>query len=378
MSRRVGVVISTEFDGGAEEYTLRLYAGLSSSAGADGVLLGRMIGWSELGFASIDIGLGPKWSFSQVVRAVGNARRERRAALAAIRAEHRRLPFDVFHLQFKREQILLSKPLSMLAPVVWTEHGQLPRGRGRGVVRMAYRMASRSVTRIICVSEGTADDVRRTCGATARVTVIENAVDERRFRPPATATERRAAQAELGITTGGMVIGVVARLHPDKRVDRALLAAGPGLTVVIAGDGPDKQRLERLAQGRPATFLGWVEEPSAVYRAADAAVMCFSSRGEGFPTVLIEAAASGCALVGFRGDVINAEIEQAGGLLIDAGTQLGDTDLLETLEQRQRAAREWAADHAIGPWLERHHAVLEEAAACQARRGRFRGGRRRG
>ncbi len=61
----------------------------------------------------------------------------------------------------------------------------------------------------------------------------------------------------------------VGRLDRAKRVDLLLeaAAAGDGLEVVVAGDGPDKDRLERIAQelgldGR-VKFAGSVETPSS-------------------------------------------------------------------------------------------------------------------
>lgn len=64
----------------------------------------------------------------------------------------------------------------------------------------------------------------------------------------------------------GDFIFTVNRLAPEKRVDLLLEAAAaePGLRVVIAGDGPDRARLERLARDRGlngrAEFVGRVSD----------------------------------------------------------------------------------------------------------------------
>lgn len=360
MTLHVGVVASTEHDGGAEQHTRRLYRGLADAHAVEGHLLGTMSGWSELGLPATDVGLGVKWTFAALGHALRSAPFERRRALRSIRAIHARTPFDVFHLQFKREQILLTRKLAKLAPVVWVEHGRLPRGARGRVVRLAYRWASRGVATVICVSSDTAADVHDVCGDRLRTVVIENAVDQDRFFPPSTADERAAARRELGLDPDGLVVGVVTRVHPHKRIHRAIEMMTPNsdYTLVVAGDGPDRARLESLAAGRPVSFLGWIEEPAIVHRAADAALMTFSSRGEGFPIAMVEAAASGCALVGFRGDALNAEIEQAGGLIVEEGESLDETDLFETLETRRHAASTWAGDHTFGPWVRRHFHVF--------------------
>lgn len=356
MSLRVGVVVSSEYDGGAEEYVRRLYRGLADAGSVRGHLLGHVAGWEGLGLESTETGLGPKWTFRRPGRVLRTAWRDHRSALATIEAEHRREPFDAFHLMFKREQLLLTRALSRLAPVVWTEHGHLPRGPGRGLVRFAYRLASRSVARLVCVSAATEADVRRTCGEAVHTVVIENAVDDQQFRP-GDDEERAAIRRELGLPADVLIAVTVSRLHPHKRVERAI-AAAEGVPLVVVGDGPERARLESMAApGGAVTFVGWLDDPAPVFRAADVGIMCIAPR-EGFPIVVMEAAASGCAVVGFDGDVNNSEIVAAGGLLLGEGERLVDTDIATTLAGRQRTARAWASDHGYGPWVERHREVF--------------------
>jgi len=81
----------------------------------------------------------------------------------------------------------------------------------------------------------------------------------------------------------------------------ALLARQPDLTYLIAGDGPDRSRLEGLARS-PAldghvVFTGRIDEAekAAHYRLAD--VYAMPSRGEGFGIVLLEAMACGVPVI---------------------------------------------------------------------------------
>ena len=52
------------------------------------------------------------------------------------------------------------------------------------------------------------------------------------------------------------------RLDRAKRIDLLLEAAArePGFRVVVAGDGPDRERLERLAPNGRVEFAGRVDE----------------------------------------------------------------------------------------------------------------------
>ena len=91
---------------------------------------------------------------------------------------------------------------------------------------------------------------------------------------------------------GGRVL-VVGRLIRDKGVDVALeAAAGLQAPVTIAGDGPERARLEAqtLKLGLDARFEGNVgrERLDRLYREA-ACVVLASRRGEGLPNVLLEA-----------------------------------------------------------------------------------------
>jgi glycosyltransferase involved in cell wall biosynthesis len=68
--------------------------------------------------------------------------------------------------------------------------------------------------------------------------------------------------------------------------------------VVVAGDGELRAELERDARsmlGERAHFVGWVNDLPALYGALD--VVALTSRLEGTPVALIEAAASGTPVV---------------------------------------------------------------------------------
>lgn len=91
------------------------------------------------------------------------------------------------------------------------------------------------------------------------------------------------------------------RLHRAKAIDVLLRAVAriPGLWVWIAGEGPERDNLERLALelgiAERARFLGWREDRAALYRCAD--VLVYPSREEPFGNVVVEAWSCGAPIV---------------------------------------------------------------------------------
>jgi phosphatidylinositol alpha-1,6-mannosyltransferase len=179
----------------------------------------------------------------------------------------------------------------------------------------------------------------------ARVRVIRLGADPGRFRPD-------GAALDLG---PGRWLLTVARLVPHKGVDTALAALaqlGPGARDVryaIAGEGPDRPRLERLAAelgvAERVRFLGAVSEADlpALYRAAT--IYLGLSReegpqGEGFGLALAEAAASGRPVVAARsGGVADAVLEGASAILVPPADPAAAARAIETLlAQPDRAA----------------------------------------
>lgn len=87
-----------------------------------------------------------------------------------------------------------------------------------------------------------------------------------------------------------------ARLVPGKGVDRAITkAARSGARLVVVGDGPERARLEALAQQLDARvqFVGQLPREEALAWIAAADRLVHLSEAEGAPTVIREARALG-------------------------------------------------------------------------------------
>ena len=101
-----------------------------------------------------------------------------------------------------------------------------------------------------------------------------------------------------------------------------LVSEIPNLVYLVAGDGDDRERLERKADAlgleSVVRFLGFVEEEVKpdIYRLADAFLM--PGRGEGFGIVYLEALASGLPVLGSKLDGSSeALLEGELGVLVD-------------------------------------------------------------
>ena len=109
----------------------------------------------------------------------------------------------------------------------------------------------------------------------------------------------------MGARHGDLVILSMARLAPDKGLEYLIEAAtilprtGRRIRIVIAGDGPERDRLEQLAGRLGVTdrvvFLGFREDVGDLLAASDLVVL--PSLREGLSIALLEAMAAGKPIV---------------------------------------------------------------------------------
>jgi glycosyltransferase involved in cell wall biosynthesis len=184
--------------------------------------------------------------------------------------------------------------------------------------RMLYRLPAH----VVALSDSTAHTLQRLYSVDSRrLTVIPNAVDERRCRLASDA-ERTAARAELAVPDRpALVVAYVGALVPEKGVDDLLHAMPPRACVLVAGDGPDRDLLAASAHrlGVDCRFLGRMTDPRVAYAAADVLVLP-SRGGDTQPAALLEAALVGTPLVATDvGAVSDIVINGVTGVLIEPG-----------------------------------------------------------
>ena len=230
-------------------------------------------------------------------------------------------------------------PLGLAAPAVGlpyavvlhgaevTVPGRLPVGR-QALAAVLARSAL-----AVCAGGYPAAEARRAAGGRMPAVVeIPPGVDTGRFTV-LDAGGRAAARRAAGIAEDALVVLSVSRLVPRKGMDVLVRAVGalagefPGLSLVVAGDGRDRRRLESMAGrlGAPVRFLGRVPDDrlAGLYGAADVFAMACRNRWggleqEGFGIVFLEAAAAGVPQVAGRsGGAHEAVADGETGVVVD-------------------------------------------------------------
>ena len=150
---------------------------------------------------------------------------------------------------------------------------------GTAPLRAVDRSAARRVDHFVSISRYVAERVGRAYGRESAVVYPPVAP-----KPAPSGARREGFLLSLG------------RLVPYKRVDLAIAAAESlGLPLIVAGDGPDRPRLEALA-GPRTRFLGAVSEAEAGRLLATCAAFVFCA-DEDFGIAPLEANAHGAPVV---------------------------------------------------------------------------------
>jgi glycosyltransferase involved in cell wall biosynthesis len=168
---------------------------------------------------------------------------------------------------------------------------------------------------------------------------------------------------------------VVARLAPDKGADVVIDAFGiadiDGSRLLIAGDGPARAELERLAKplGGRVSFLGRLDEAGVSDLLGRARVVVVASqpgrRREGSSLTTVEAAAHGRPVVGSDDPAI-VELARTLGCVVTVPAQRASALAAELttllLDDRAAASLSWHANDAV----QRKHSIAAVTEATQA------------
>lgn len=214
---------------------------------------------------------------------------------------------------------LLAHGSEMLVPL----YGDLPAWR---------RQDFADATGVLANSRATADLAVKLLGIRSRPFVLNLPVGPRPSSPALTARVAELRK-DLGVRDGLVVLSV-GRLVARKGVDLVLRSVAtlraeyPGLTYIVAGDGPERASLDALVTslgiGDCVRRLGQVDEVTkwALYEVCDLFVMPNRLMGgrdwEGFGLVFVEAAlCERPAIGGCSGGVPDAIEQEVTGLLVD-------------------------------------------------------------
>ena len=187
------------------------------------------------------------------------------------------------------------------------------------VLRRARDASLRRATRIVCPSASLRELALSWGVPSEKVAVLPNPVSA-----PDGLADREELRRRHGIE--GPTLVFAGRLTRQKSLDVGLeaLALSDGITLLIAGDGPDRDDLERraseLALDSRARFLGAHPRETVfeLLRAADAALL--TSSWENFPHMAVEALAVGTPVLATEtGGVGELVTDGENGLLVPPG-----------------------------------------------------------
>jgi glycosyltransferase involved in cell wall biosynthesis len=158
--------------------------------------------------------------------------------------------------------------------------------------------AAHKASAVITVCQALKDRLVELGAPASKITVLRNGVDLEIFH----VKDRDALRSKLGV--GGLVLASVGLLIERKGHHLVIeaLAQVPDATLLLAGSGPDRQKLEELATRLGVKdrvrFLGSVDQNALceVYNCADISILA-SSR-EGWANVLLESMACGTPVLG--------------------------------------------------------------------------------
>ena len=295
------------------------------------------------------------------------------SSIAQIRAFIRKNAIDVLHTHgYKTDLIGLIASLGTGCKAVATPHGW---GASPGPKVRLYeamdRLAFVFFDAVTPLSRELYAGLRRVPGLRGRLHLIPNGVDLSDLQCEGSIPQPLRGWRQSGTT----VIGYVGRLDAGKRLD-TLIYAFHSLQLArkrlcIVGDGPERERLVRLAtalgESAHVEFFGFREDRVALMRGFDLFVL--PSAHEGLPRCLMEAMGLGIAVVasnipGCRDLVCDDSV----GLLFAPGDVASLTGLMKRLADdpslraqlganaRDRIRKEWSAEM----MAQRHLALYEQ------------------
>lgn len=198
--------------------------------------------------------------------------------------------------------------------------------------------------RVVCNSRAAAQRLLELGVAPRKLVVIPNAL------PPGCFDSAKPA---LPMNGKKLRVGLVARMNEKVKNHPALLRAAavllrefPDTEFVLAGDGPLRPELEKLAAdlgiGRNVLFLGERGDIPSVLASLDISVL--TSTSESLPNAILEAMAAGLPVVSTRvGGSSELVREGETGFLVEPGNDRQLVEALRTLMTNQPLRRQFGA-----------------------------------
>jgi glycosyltransferase involved in cell wall biosynthesis len=279
-----------------------------------------------------------------------------RAWVAVLRAVHRLRP-QIFHgmqsHSFSGQYALASALVTRVPRALVTCH--LPTPAPNSLQDRLAATLRRGVDVQIVPGAWAKAELARTGQLARRCVVVPNGIDKPVLVP------RDIARSMLGLKPDAVVVGCLMRLEPEKRADLVVGLARtlPGVTAVVFGDGPERERLALQAAESDVLLTGFRPDAATLISALD--VFVHPCPVDNQPLAVLEAMASGIpVVVANEGGAADMVEDGRTGLLAPA-TPDGMADAVRTLLTDEVLAARVAAAAAA-------HVAREANPAIMARR----------
>jgi len=203
----------------------------------------------------------------------------------------------------------------------------------------------------------------------SRVTRYGSMIDINRHALP-DAVSRAAQREQIGAADDAIVIAMVCRLSPEKGIDIALESISQALAalsadrrarvrLLIAGDGPIRKQVEasirRFGLGQYCTLLGELSTGKVNTLLGISDIFLYTStRGACFAMAILEAMASGCAVIASTEPLSNEVL-----LAEERGIAVPPRDVAETGKALERLLNDVELCHRMGvaarDYIAAHH-----------------------
>lgn len=262
--------------------------------------------------------------------------RERRE----VRALLRDFGADVVHTHGYRSDVLhLGVAHGLRRPIVSTAHGFASTRPKGDLYERLQLLAWRRFDAVVAVSTPLVDRIAAAGVPRSRIAFIRNG-----WSPGGALAPAGEARARLELPAAGPVIGWVGRLSDEKHPLLAVeaLAHVAGATLCFIGTGPlraaAEARAAELGLGERVRFAGAVADAAPLFTAFD--TLLLSSRTEGTPMVVLEAAAAGVPVASTAVGGVPDLLGEGAGWLAPSGDALAlAAAIRESLGDRAEASR---------------------------------------
>ncbi len=230
---------------------------------------------------------------------------------------------DVVHLRNWPTMVegFIAARMARVKKIIYSEHGRHFDDLEEGKIFTTFikKHIFNRVECLLAVSRQLGDEMSQRYGIQKNLRVIPNGIDSRMFCP----MPGPVMKARLGLDPDDFIVGTVSRLDKVKNLDLFLDAAfqaGFPDRILIAGDGPEREKLKKIVERHGAInrvmLLGNRSDIPDVLNCMD--VFVLPSKSEGMSNVVLEAMSCGIPVVAF--DVGgNRELidNEQGGYLIE-------------------------------------------------------------